>query len=178
LKKSRAKAHAISNAGPLIHLAKANALHILQALFHTILIPDEVKIETVDKGKDKGHPDALQIEKAIQQGWIKTKTMQVQLNRDFKKAAKTAGLRNAEAVVIQYAYQNRLVALLDDEPARVFARTLGVTVRGTLGILIQAAKNNVLNRQEAMQILDKLTETMYISVDLYKTTRKEIDKLS
>lgn len=176
MKKSLAKAHAISNAGPLIHLAKANALHILQALFHTILIPDEVKTETVDKGKEKGHSDALQIEKAIQQGWIKT--IQVQLNRDFKKAAKTAGLRNAEAVVIQYAYQNRLIALLDDEPARVFARTLGITVRGTLGILIQATKNNILNHQEAMQILDKLTETMYISVDLYKTTRKEIDKLS
>jgi len=176
LKKSRAKAHAISNAGPIIHLAKANALHILQALFHTILIPDEVKTETVDKGKDKGHPDALQIEKAMQKGWIKT--IQVQLNRDFKRAAKTAGLRNAEAVVIQYAYQNRLIALLDDEPARVFARTLGVIVRGTLGILIQAAKNNILNRQEAVQILDKLTETMYVSVDLYKTTRKEIDKLS
>jgi len=176
LKKSRVKAHAISNAGPLIHLAKANALQILRALFHTILIPDEVKTETVDRGKEKGHPDALQIEKAIQQGWIKT--VQVQLNRDFKKAARTAGLRNAEAVVIQYAYQNRLIALLDDEPARVFARTLGVTVRGTLGILIQATKNNILNRQEAMQILDKLTETMYISVDLYKTTRKEIDKLS
>lgn len=176
MKRLLAQANVVSNAGPLIHLAKANALHILQALFHTILIPDEVKTETVDKGKDKGHPDALQIEKAIQQGWIKT--IQVQLNRDFKKAAKTAGLRNAEAVVIQYAYQNRLIALLDDEPARVFARTLGVTVRGTLGILIQATKNNILNRQEAMQILDKLTETMYVSVDLYKTTRKEIDKLS
>ena len=176
MKRLLAQANVVSNAGPLIHLAKANALHILQALFHTILIPDEVKTETVDKGKDKGHPDALQIEKAIQQGWIKT--IQVQLNRDFKKAAKTAGLRNAEAVVIQYAYQNRLIALLDDEPARVFARTLGIIVRGTLGILIQATKNNILNRQEAMQILDKLTETMYVSVDLYKTTRKEIDKLS
>jgi len=175
LKRLLAQANVVSSAGPLIHLAKANALHMLQALFHTILIPDEVKTETVDKGKDKGHPDALQIEKAIQQGWIKT--IQVQLNRDFKKVAKTAGLRNAEAVVIQYAYQDRLIALLDDAPARVFARTLGITVRGALGILIQATKSNILNRQEAMQILDKLTETMYISVDLYKTTRKEIDKL-
>jgi predicted nucleic acid-binding protein len=176
LKKSPAPAKAVSNAGPLIHLAKANALHILQALYHTILIPDEVKTETVDKGKEKGHPDALQIEKAIQQGWIKT--IQVQLNRDFQKAAKTAGLRDAEAAVIQYAYQNRLTALSDDEPARIFAKTLGVTIRGTLGILIQATKNNILNHQEAMQTLDKLTETMYTSVDLYKTTRKEIDKLT
>jgi len=176
LKKSRAQANAISNAGPLIHLAKANALQILQTLYYRILIPDEVKTETVDKGKEEGHPDALKIEKAIQQGWIKT--IQVKLNSDFQKAAKTAGLRNAEAVVIQYAYQNHLTALLDDEPARIFAKTLGITVRGTLGIVIQATKNNILNQQEAIQTLDKITETMYISANLYKTIRREIIKLA
>lgn len=171
-----AQRQAISNAGPLIHLAKANALHILQNLYHTILIPEEVKTETVDKGEEKGYPDALQIEKAIQQGWIKT--IQVKLNPDFQKAAKTAGLRNAEALVIQHAYQNHLIALLDDEPARIFAKTLGVTIQGTLGILIQATKSNIINHQEAIQTLNKLTETMYISADLYKTARREIDKLA
>lgn len=176
MKRSQAHATVISNAGPLIHLAKANALHILQALYHIILIPNEVKTETVDKGKEKGYPDALQIEKAIQQGWIKT--IQIQLDQDFQKAAKTAGLRNAEAAAIQYAYQNHLTALLDDEPARIFAKTLGITIRGTLGILIQATKSNILNYHEAIQTLDKLTETMYITADLYKTARNEIDKLA
>ena len=176
MKKSPAQATAISNTGPLIHLAKANALHILKALYRTVLIPNEVKTETVDKGKEKGYSDALQIEKAIQQGWIKT--IPIQLNPDFQKAAKTAGLKNAEAAVIQYAYQNHLTALLDDEPARIFAKTLGITIRGTLGILIQATKNSILNHKEAIQILDELTETMYITADLYKTARKEIDKLT
>lgn len=170
------QASAISNAGPLIHLAKANVIHILQALYQNILIPEEVKTETVNKGKEKGHPDALQIEKAIQQGWIKT--IQVQLNPDFQKAAKTAGITKAEAAVIQHAYQNHLTALLDDEPARIFANTLGINIRGTLGILIQTARSNILSHREALQTLDKLTETMYISADLYKTTRKEIDKLT
>jgi len=176
LKKSQEKANAISNAGPLIHLAKANALSILQTLYHSILIPEEVKTEIVDKGKEKGHSDALEIEKAIQQGWIKT--IQIKLTPDFQKAAKTAGLRKAEASVIQYAYQNNLTALLDDEPARIFAGTLNITIRGTLGILIQATKNNILNHHEAIQTLDKLTETMYISADLYKTVRKQIEKLT
>jgi len=178
LKKSQAQqqqANAISNAGPLIHLAKTNALHILQALYHTLLIPEEVKTETVDKGKEKGHTDALQIEKAIHQGWIKI--THVKLKPDFQKAAKTAGLTKAETSVIQYAYENNLTALLDDEPARIFARTLGITIRGTLGILIQAARNNILTQQEALETLDKLTEIMYISANLYKTTRKEIQKI-
>jgi len=177
LKKSQPpQEQAISNAGPLIHLAKANALQTLQTLYHNILIPEEVKTEIVDKGKEKGHPDALLIEKATQQGWIKT--IQTKLNPDFQKAAKTAGLRKAEASVIQYAYQNHLTALLDDEPARTFARTLNITIRGTLGILIQATKNNIINHHEAIQTLDKLTETMYISADLYKTVRKQIEKLT
>jgi predicted nucleic acid-binding protein len=176
LKKSQAQANVISNAGSLIHLAKTNALHVLQALYHTVLIPDEVKTETVDKGKEKGHPDALQIEEAVQQGWIKT--IQVEPNREFQKAAKTAGLRNAETAVIQYAYQNHLIALLDDEPARIFARTLGVTIRGTLGIFIQAAKDSILSPRVAIQTLDKLTETMYISANLYKAARKEIEKFT
>lgn len=177
MKKSQApQKQAISNAGPLIHLAKANALQILQTLYRSILIPEEVKTEIVDKGKEKGYSDALEIEKAIQQGWIKT--IQIKLNSDFQKAAKTAGLRKAEASLIQYAYENHLIALLDDEPARIFARTLNITIRGTLGILIQATKNNIINSQEAIQTLDKLTETMYISADLYKTVRKEIEKLT
>lgn len=175
-KSSPTQAEVISNSGPLIHLAKANALHVLQSLYHIVLVPDEVKTETVDKGKEKGHPDALQIEEAVQQGWIKT--IQVQLNRDFQKAAKTAGLETAEAAVIQCAYQNHLTALLDDEPARIFARTLGVTIRGALGILIQATKDSILDHQEAVQTLDKLTETMYISASLYKIARKEIDKIT
>jgi predicted nucleic acid-binding protein len=176
LKKSQEpQEQVISNAGPLIHLAKANALQILQTLYHSIIIPEEVKTEIVDKGKEKGHSDALQIEKAIQHGWIKT--IRVKLNSDFQKAAKTAGLRKAEASVVQYEYQNHLTALLDDEPARIFARTLNITIRGTLGILIQATKNNILSCHEAIQTLDKVTETMYISADLYKTVRKEIEKL-
>ncbi|MGQ9551410.1 MAG: hypothetical protein ACUVUE_03180 [Candidatus Bathycorpusculaceae bacterium] len=177
MKKSQTpQEHVISNAGPLIHLAKASALQILQTLYQSILIPEEVKAEIVDKGKEKGCSDALQIEKVVQQGWIKT--IHVKLNSDFEKAAKIAGLRKVEASVIQYAYQSYLTALLDDEPARIFARTLNVTVRGTLGILVQATKSNILNHHEAIQTLDKLTETMYVGADVYKTIRREIEKLT
>jgi len=33
------------------------------------------------------------------------------------------------------------------------------------------------SQAKAIQTLDRLTETVYISADLYKTARKEIDKL-
>jgi len=171
-KTSSAQAQVVSNAGPLIHLAKANVLYILKALYQTIIIPQEVRVETVNRGKEEGAPDALQIEKAIQEGWIKTQ--KVKINKEFQKAAKTAGLQKAEAAVIQYAYQNQATALLDDEPARAFAKTLGITIRGTLGILIEATKREIITRQKAQQTLDKLSETMYLSAELYKITRKTL----
>lgn len=164
----------ISNAGPLIHLTKANALNLLQRLYHKILIPIEVEKEAIEKGKEKGAPNAIQIEKAINQGWIKT--ISITLNPEFQEAAKTAGLHPAEAAVIQYAYENHAIALLDDEPARTFAKTLGITIRGTLGILIQAHKQHLTTHQQALRLLDKLSEIMYLSAELYKLVRKNIER--
>jgi len=162
----------VSNAGPLIHLAKANALHLLKALYQTIIIPQEVKIEAVDRGKERGAADALQIEDAVKDGWIKVKD--ISLNGEFLKAAKIAGLQIAEAAVIQYAYQNQAVALLDDEPARVFAKTLGVPIRGTLGILLEAVEADQISREEALEALDRLSEIMYLSAELYRLLRKTL----
>lgn len=175
MKSKKSSAPVISNAGPLIHLAKVNALHLLKALYKTIIIPQEVKVETVNRGKEEGAPDALQIEKALNQGWIKTE--EVKLNKEFLKAAKIAGLQTAEAAVIQYAYQNQATALLDDEPARAFAKTLGIPIRGTLGILIEAVKKGLVSREEALEKLDKLSEIMYLSAELYKLVRRNIQRL-
>lgn len=58
-----------SNTSPLIALAKIGRLPLLQKLYGIIISPF-VKIESVEKGKELGASDALEIEKAIDQGWI------------------------------------------------------------------------------------------------------------
>jgi predicted nucleic acid-binding protein len=176
VKSKKSSAPVISNAGPLIHLAKVSALHLLEALYKIIVIPREVRVETVNRGKEEGAPDALQIEGALKEGWIKTE--EVKLNKDFLKAAKIAGLQTAEAAVIQYAYQNQAIALLDDEPARTFAKTLGIPIRGTLGILVEAVKRGLISRKEALEKLDELSEIMYLSAELYKLVRRNIQRAS
>jgi len=168
------RSSAVSNAGPLIHLAKINYLHLLKALFQEVAIPIEVKIETVDKGKERGFSDAVQIERAISEGWIKTE--KVKPNKKFEEVAKIAGLQSAEVAVVYYAYQNRVTALLDDDAARVFARTLGVAIRGSLGIILDALKRSLLSRAEALEILDKLSEVMYLASDVYRLMKREIEK--
>lgn len=61
---------AVSNATPLIYLAKAGKLHLLRAVFGEVLIPEEVKVEVVDRGKELGKKDAYAIEAAIEEGWL------------------------------------------------------------------------------------------------------------
>ena len=70
-----------------------------------------------------------------------------------------------------------MTALLDDDPARKFARLLGVKVRGSIGIIIAGAKRQLITKQKALQALDQLAETMYLDTKTYRTTRKTLEKL-
>jgi predicted nucleic acid-binding protein len=56
-----------SDASPLICLAKAGKLHLLRELFGKVVIEEEVKRETIERGKEERAPDALVIEDAIKE---------------------------------------------------------------------------------------------------------------
>jgi predicted nucleic acid-binding protein len=165
----------VSNAGPLIHLAKAGSLSLLKALYGEIIIPLEVKMEVVDKGKERGFSDAIQIEDAINEGWIKIQ--EIKPSKRFSKTAMVAGLQIAEIMVVHHAYRNEVIALLDDEPARVFARTLGIQVRGSLGVLLECLRRHIISREETLQRLDRLSEIMYFAPEVYRLVRREIERV-
>jgi predicted nucleic acid-binding protein len=164
----------VSNAGPLIHLAKINLLFLLRNLYGEIAITDEVKVETVDRGVEKGFADAFQIKDAINEGWIKVVTFNIP--GEFSEMTRIAGLKTAEAAVIYHAYKNKGLALLDEDSARTLARTLDISVRGTLGIILESVEKKHLTLTEALKALDRLSEIMFLSADLYKTIRKEMEK--
>ena len=168
----RSKKFAVGNSGPLIHLTKVGLLHLIR--LYDVLIPQDVKREVVDVGKEKGYADAFLVEKAIKDGWIKV--IRVKVDERFAKVAKLAGLHEAEIGVIYYAYQNKITALLDEDPARVFAKSLGVEVRGSLGLLIEGLKEGIISYAEALKGLNDLADVMYLSSNVYKLVLKEIEK--
>jgi len=86
-------------------------------------------------------------------------------------------LHEAEIGVVYYAYQNKITALLDEDPARVFARSLGVKVKGSLGLLIEGLKEGLITRSEAVKSLDKLADVMYLSSSIYKLVLKRDKKI-
>ena len=59
----------VSDATPLIALAKINCLHLLPQMFHQIIIPEAVFREVTEK---TGHPGAIEVKSAK---WIETKVV-------------------------------------------------------------------------------------------------------
>ena len=155
-------------------MAQIDLLRLLD--LYKILIPVEVRNEVVDKGKIKGYSDALLIEKKIEEGSIKE--IKIEIDDKFEAAAQIAGLLKAEITVIYYAYKKEIIALLDDDAARIFARGLGIKVKGTLGVLIYGFNNKLISHQETLSGLNKLSQMMYFSADLYQLVLKQLEKSS
>ncbi|MHA1450803.1 MAG: hypothetical protein ACTSP4_15450, partial [Candidatus Hodarchaeales archaeon] len=61
---------AVSNSGPLIHLAQMSGLDLLFMIFDVVYIPEAVFKEVVEDGLEKGYPDAIVLENEIKNGRI------------------------------------------------------------------------------------------------------------
>ena len=163
---------AISNTGPLVHLTQIGKLSLLKDLFHRIAIPESVKFELIDKGKKLGKPDAIIIEKEINQ-WIDV-IKDPEIKKEFSEKS---GIHKGELAVILLAKDWNLPALIDDAAARSFAKAMGTTVVGSIGLLIKATKDRLLSGMDALSSLENLSEIMWLSPSLYEYARKSIQSL-
>jgi len=165
---------AVSNSGPLIHLALVGLLDLVFKLYDIILIPQSVYDEIVVKGKEEGHSDAIVLEQAITNGKIKVVKVEKE-NLNITSSKLHQGEINAILLTLQSEVE---IILLDDEEARIFARKLNIKVKGSLGILIDLLKDNFLDFEEAHQYLKKLNAIMYLSSDVYSLVEDKLNKLA
>ena len=97
----------VSNSSPLIHLAKIGRLNLLKEFFDQIIVPEAVYRECVE---EKHREDARKIAEAE---WIVVLKVK---DQKLKKA---------------------LMMNLDEGEARRVARNFGLSITGTIGILIK-----------------------------------------
>ena len=169
----------VSNATPLIYLARLGKLHLLKEAFNQIQIPPEVKMEAVDRGKIGGYPDAYVIEHALNEGWIVEDLLTRENMKKSEALAQMTGIDRGEAQSIILAKQkNEELILIDQSNAREAARQLGLSPRGTIFIILKATKRKMITKQEAKQMLAKLIEVnFHISAKIYRDALKAIEKL-
>ena len=143
----------VSNASPLIYLASGGNLHLLKRLFGDIVIPAEVFRE-VCHAKDT--PDSIVISSAVDDGWIHIQNVG-RGNTDL--LAISSGIDIGEAAAILIAKEERTLLLIDDKMGRSAAEILGVKCIGTIGVLLKALSDSILDFNEFVENLDRMIDS-------------------
>lgn len=144
----------LCNSGPLMALGKLNRLHLLAELYDKVQVPQAVYNEVVSQGLARGAPDALVARLFWQrQGWPIVEVSPEVLSAYEPAVILDPGER--EVLALAQTLPDPLV-LLDDEAARTEARRLGLRVRGTLGVLVQAFREGLLSLSQVEWLLNEI----------------------
>ncbi len=163
----------VSNATPLIYLAKANRLSLLQTMVKETLIPEAVHREVVIEGKHLGEKDAFRVERAINQGWILVQSIKhiyhVEIN-----------IHPGEVEVVSLAKETGVeTVLMDDAKARIASEMAGLKPKGTLWLILKAVKNQILNFDQFLSTLEDITQSgFYLKEEVYLKAVREARKLA
>jgi predicted nucleic acid-binding protein len=141
------------DAGPLIALGKLNRLHLLAELYETVHVPQAVYQEAVIEGWIRDTPDSLGIRLFLERHNFPILDVSKEvLQRYAPVPALGSGERHLLSLAQTLAGTETLV-LLDDELARAEARRLGLSVKGTVGVLAQAFREGLLSWDETEMLL-------------------------
>lgn len=147
----------IVNTTPIIVLAEIGKLELLRELYGEITIPTAVYNEVLEKASD----------------WIHVE----KINSPESYAMYKAKLHAGEVEVMILAQQDPKADLLiiDDNAAKKTAKFLGLTVTGTMGVLLRAKREGLIDK--VAPLLDKIRENgFYLSekvVDMVLTQAGE-----
>lgn len=133
----------VADAGPLMALAKLNLLYLLKQLYERVQFPRSVYEEVVVEGIQRGFEDASTLRLFLrQEGWKPTEV------KDMPDDLVYSRLDRGEQESIALALVLDGLLLIDEERGRKEARRRGVTVRGTLGVLIQAYRSGLITADQ------------------------------
>lgn len=152
----------VSNASPLINLARIGKLDLLRQLYGELFIPEAVWQEVVTDGV--GQPGAAEVKAAT---WIKVQSVTNTLLVRALRQELDAG--EAEAIVLALEMESELL-LMDERLGREVARHLGLRYIGLIGVLIEAKHKRVLSavRHHLDELRDvagfRIRDALYVRV--------------
>jgi len=151
----------VSDAGPLIALAKTKKLDILKRLFEKVRIPPSVFHElriTSSRPGAAEFKEALEITK-----WIEVSTP-VNIPHILLDA-----IEQGEAEAIALAKKEGLVLLIDERKGRKIAKKEKIKITGTGAILVAAKKKGIIKK-----VSPALNELLECGYRISKRLRKKI----
>jgi len=132
----------IVNTTPLIALADIGQLDLLRKLYTEIMIPGAVDYEIMSE------PARTLVSAA---DWIKV----MNITGMVQKSSFSSRLHSGEIEVILLAQETAAdLLIIDDNAAKKTAKFLGFTVTGTMGVLLRAKREGLIN--EVKPLLEEL----------------------
>ena len=102
--------------------------------------------------------------------WIKI----IQPGDDIVVESSPVTLSSADLGLIRLAIEHKIPIASDDKPLRQFAKQLGLSITGSLGLLKSLYQNKIIKtRKEYLTFLDSLQKDIYISDELMKWALEE-----
>jgi predicted nucleic acid-binding protein len=164
----------VSNAGPLMALAKLNLLHLLKDLYGRVRIPSAVYDEIVTVGLQRGYQDARTLYIFLNQvGWKPEQVAPAAISARLSEAAIDHGEREALALAITL---DHVLLLMDEMAGRALARREGIAVRGTLGVLNEAYQRRLIREDQLRLYFAEIArrQDIWIRSDVVERLLREI----
>jgi uncharacterized protein len=153
----------VANTGPLQYLHQFDLLHLLPDFYGRVLVPYAVAVELA-RGREQGVnvPDLSTLT------WVDVR----RLPDPLWPLPQEIDRGEAEVLALAAGATEPLV-ILDDAAARSHAKTLGLKVTGTLGVLLRAKREGKI--AELSPLLDRLGQ---LGFHLAEHTRAEVLRLA
>jgi len=154
----------VSDTGPLAVLFKARLLFILKELHEEVLVPRAVEREL--RRKPEG---AVIFRDNI---WINATEVE---NIELVKALMLV-VDEGEAEAIALALHSDARILIDEKKGRNAAKALGLEIRGTLGLFVEAKNKSII--RSVKDCIDKLLEVgYYLDYELIEEVLRKADEI-
>ena len=158
----------VSDATPVISLAKIERLNLLGELYREVLLPEAVYDEVSRNPAFSAEADAIK-----KCGFMKVKTVGKSQSVKILRAS-GLDLCESEAIVLADALSDSLL-LMDERKGRQIAQNMGIRVIGTLGILFQAKKQGLV--EQIKPLLDTLrNENIRVGDNLYNSILEQANE--
>ena len=166
----------VFNSTPLIYLAKVGLFPLLKDLPQELLTTPGVKMEVVDRGKEKAAKDALIIENAIQKGTLKIRRPVDKVL--LRTLSGIPELHPTDAEVLTLAKEIKGVAVIGDRVAREAARIYGIEHGGTVFVLALFIARGLVTKGEARTALEDMISLGWrCSAEQYARVIKMIEEV-
>jgi len=143
----------VSDATPLLHLARAGLLDLLPRLYTRVVVPPSVWEEVRVHGEPR--PESHSLEEASER-WIEVRPLSAKERRKSEAFRRAAPVGRGEADALALAEALKAAVLMDDRVAVDLARMRRVETHWTTSVVLEAHRRGILDRTAARRAVEDL----------------------